>query len=137
MNRTAFPAALALILSGSLLFAQQPQPQPPADQAATAAPAQAHNPHRQTMRLAKQLTLTPDQTSKLEPILASRDQQIAALRSNTALAPADLHKQMRAIVQSTRQQMSSILTPDQMQQLKSIQQSHRAKGQSTAPAPVA
>jgi periplasmic protein CpxP/Spy len=136
MNRTVVPAAIALILSGSLLFAQQPQPQPPADQAATAAPAHAPNPHRQTMRLAKQLSLTPDQTSKLEPILASRDQQIAALRANTALAPADLHKQMHAIVQSTRQQMSSVLTPDQMQQLKSIQQSHRSKGQQAAPAPA-
>jgi len=137
MNRTAFPAALALILSGSLIFAQQPQPQPPADQAANAAPAHAPNPHRQTMRIAKQLSLTQDQTSKLEPILASRDQQIAALRANPALAPADLHKQMRAIVQSTHQQMSSVLTPDQMQQLRSIQQSHRSKSPQAAPAPAA
>ena len=137
MNRTSLSAALALIFSGSLLFAQQPQPQPPEAQAATAAPARAPSPRRQTMKLAKDLNLTPDQASKLEPILANRDQQIAALRSNAALAPADVRKQMRAIRQSTQQQLNSVLTPDQMQQFRSIQHTHREKGQPSTPAPAA
>jgi protein CpxP len=81
------------------------------------------------MKLAKELNLTPDQRAKVEPILASRDQQLAALRTNNSLAPADFHKQMRAIQQSTHQQLNSVLTPDQMQQFRSIQQAHRNRGQ--------
>jgi Spy/CpxP family protein refolding chaperone len=135
MNRTALPVALALILSGSLAFAQQAQPQPQESQPATV--AHVPNPHRQTMRLAKELNLTPDQRAKVEPILASRDQQISALKTNSSIAPADFHKQMRTIQQSTREQLNSVLTPDQMQQFKSIQQSHRNKGQAAAPAPAA
>jgi len=134
MNRATVPAALAVILSGSLLFAQQPQAQPQQDQPQAAAPAHAPNPHRQAMRLTRELNLTPDQAAKLEPIFASRDQQVAQLRSNTALAPADMHKQMRAIQRSTRSQLSTVLTPDQMQQLKSIQQSHRKTQPAPAPA---
>jgi Spy/CpxP family protein refolding chaperone len=137
MNRTTLIAALAFTLSGSLTFAQQPQPQPSSAQATTAAPVHAPNPHRQAIRLSRELSLTPDQAAKLEPILAARDRQVAALRSNTALAPADLHKQMRAIAQATRQQFNSVLTPDQLQQLKSIQQSRRNKGQPNSPAPTA
>ncbi len=135
MNRTALPVALALILSGSLAFAQQAQPQPQESQ--PAAVAHAPNPHRQTVRLAKELNLTPDQRAKVEPILASRDQQFAALRTNNSLAPTDLHKQMRAIQQSTRQQLNSVLTPDQMQQFKSIQQARRNRSQAPTPAPAA
>ena len=138
MNRTALPVALALVLSGSLTFAQQPQPQAPDAQSTTAAPAHTPNPHLQTMRLAKELNLTPDQTSKVEPILASRDQQIAALRTNNSIAPADLRKQMHAIQQSTRDQLNAVLTPDQIQQFKSIQHEHHNKGQAApAPAPAA
>jgi hypothetical protein len=137
MNRASLSAAIAVLLCGSLLLAQQPQTPPPGTQAATNTPAYAPNPHRQAVRLTRELNLTPDQASKVEPILAGRDQQIAALRGNTALAPADLQRQMRAIAQSTRQQLSTVLTRDQMQQLKSIQQSHRNKGQAASQAPTA
>ena len=89
------------------------------------------------MRIAKELNLTPDQTSQLEPILADRDQKIAALRADTSLAPRDAHKQMHAIQQSTRSQLSSILTADQLTQLEAMQHAHahahRGQGQ-TQPA---
>jgi Spy/CpxP family protein refolding chaperone len=88
------------------------------------------------VKLAKELNLTPDQTAKVEPILASRDQQIASLRSNSSLAPTDLRKQMHAIQRSTREQLNSVLTPDQIQQFKAIQQARRAKGQPVTPAPA-
>jgi hypothetical protein len=47
-----------------------------------------------------------------------------------------MKKQMRAIQKSTRDQLNAVLTPDQMQQFKSIQQAHRNKGQA-ASAPAA
>jgi Spy/CpxP family protein refolding chaperone len=137
MNRSALPAALALVLAASFACAQQPQPAPDAASAPAAAPAHAPNPHRQAARLAKELNLTPDQRAKVEPILANRDLRIAALKANTAIAPADLKKQMHHIQKSTREQLNSVLTPDQAQQLQSIQQAHRAKGQAPTPAPAA
>ena len=89
------------------------------------------------MRLAKQLNLTPDQTSKLEPILASRDQKIAALRSDTSLTQDQKKEQFRSIHQNTKQQLSSILTPEQMEQMKSFH-GHRGghhQGQPQTPPP--
>ena len=137
MNRAALPTALALVLAASFAFSQQPQPQPPESQSVTAAaPAHAPNSRRQTIRLAKELNLTPDQRAKVEPILANRDQQIAALRTNTSLAATDLRKQIHAIQESTRDQLNSVLTPDQIQQFKAIQQARRAKGKATAPSPA-
>ena len=132
MNRTYLPAALALIvLSGSLAFAQAPQ-QAPTDQQ----PAMRHhhpNPHREAAMLTKKLNLTPDQTAKLEPILADRDQKIAALKQNTTLSQADFKAQMRTIHKDTKQQLEGVLTPDQQAQMKAMRH-HR--GQPTeAPAP--
>ncbi len=139
MTRSTLHTALALILTGTLAgclaLAQSVQSTAP-----PAATARAHtpNPHRQTLRLSKELNLTADQTAKLEPILADRDQKLAALRSNSSLAPADARKQMRAIRQNTQSQLSEVLTPDQIQQFRTIQHAHARRGQAQpATAPTA
>jgi periplasmic protein CpxP/Spy len=133
MKRTILPAALALVLAGSVAFAQQTTPAPAPDaQQPAAAPAHRHhkpNPERETARMTKQLNLTSDQAAKVEPILADRDQKMEALWSNTALAPQDKHQQMRAIHQSTQQQLDAVLTPDQVQQLKAMHHGHHGNGQ--------
>ena len=120
MKQTVLLSALALSLSFGGAFAQQAQdPQ----QAAPAPQGEYHhapNPHRQAEHLSKELNLTPDQTAKIEPILASRDQQMQALRQNSQLSEADRHQQMRSINQQSEQQMNGILTPDQVAQLKAM-----------------
>ena len=131
MKRTILPAALALVLAGSVAFAQQTTPAPDAQQPADAPAAHHHhkpNPERETARLTKQLNLTADQAAKVEPILADRDQKMEALFSNTALAPQDKHQQMRAIHENTKQQLDAVLTPDQVQQLKAMRHNHRGNG---------
>ncbi|AEU36481.1 hypothetical protein [Granulicella mallensis] len=138
MKRTLLPAALALVLAGSVAFAQQPQtvPAPDAQQPA-AAPAHHHhhapNPQHETKRLAKQLNLTADQQAKVEPILADRDQKLTALHADTTLAPQDMHQQMKAIHEAAEQQLATVLTPDQLQQLKSMHHGHRGHGQEQQP----
>lgn len=138
MKRTLLPAALALVLAGSVAFAQQPQtvPAPDAQQPA-AAPAHHHhhapNPQHETKRLTKQLNLTADQQAKVEPILAERDQKLTALHADTTLAPQDMHQQMKAIHEATEQQLATVLTPDQLQQLKSMHHGHRGHGQEQQP----
>jgi protein CpxP len=120
MNRLLLSTSLALALSSTLVLAQQTAPPAPA-----AKQHHAHNPQRETARLTKKLNLTADQSAKLEPILADRDQKIAALTSDTTITPMIMQKQMHAIHQQTRQQLASILTPDQLQQMKSL---HHGRG---------
>ena len=95
MKRILYPAALVLALSGGLAFAQEPAPQPQQAPAPIVRPHEhrAQDPHRAAMRLSKQLNLTPDQTAKIEPILAGRDQKLAALKSSDHGRPKTLRKQ--------------------------------------------
>jgi Spy/CpxP family protein refolding chaperone len=102
MNRFILSTSLALALSGTFVFAQQP------DAAQTPTPAvkthhHDHNPQREAARLSKRLNLSSDQTAKLEPILADRDQKLAALNNNTAISPVVMKQQMKAIHQQTMQ----------------------------------
>jgi protein CpxP len=122
MKRLIFPAALALALSGSMAYAQQPMHHhhPP-------------SPERETARVSKQLNLTPDVSAKLEPIFADRDQKMQALMANDQLAPQDKHKQMHEIQKSTEQQLATVLTPDQLQQLKDMHKEHGHHGHPGGP----
>lgn len=126
MNRFILSTSLALALSSTLVFAQQQdaaQTQPPA------AKAHHHNPQREAARLSKKLNLSSDQTAKLEPILADRDQKLAALNNNTTISPIVMKQQMKAIHEQTMQQLATVLTPDQLQQMKSLHHGHGAPAQ--------
>jgi protein CpxP len=124
MRRILLPAALVLALSGSLAFAQQPQQPAPDAQTPATAPHYAPNPQHEVKHLAKALNLTPDQVAKLEPILADRDQKREAIRSNGQLTQEDAKMQMKALHKSTEQQIASVLTPDQIQQMKAMHHNH-------------
>ena len=139
MYRAFLPKALALtVLAAGLTFAgaQQAQPTPDANAPQTTAPEGPHhhapNPQREARMLSKRLGLTPDQMARIEPILNDRAQKMEALHQNQQLAPQDRHQQMRAIHESTEQQLSSVLTPDQMTQLKAMHHNghghHEANG---------
>jgi Spy/CpxP family protein refolding chaperone len=125
MNRLLLSTSLALALSGSLAFAQQQDAAP----ATTAKHHHAHNPQREAAKLSKKLNLSPDQTAKLEPILADRDSKIATLTNDKTISPVVMKQQMRAIHQQTRQQLAAVLTPDQLQQLKSRHRGQDAPAQ--------
>lgn len=125
MKRLIFTAALSLSLAGPVAFsaiAQQTAPPPPADTQGPPAGRmhRPRDPHRQAEMLSKHLNLTPDQTSRLEPILADRQSRMDALRSNTSLDQKARHEQMRSIQEDTQTKMAGVLTPDQLQQLKQM-----------------
>ena len=130
MNRLLLSTSLALVLSGSLAFAQQQDPAP----APTAKHHHVHNPQREAAKLSKKLNLSSDQTVKLEPILADRDNKIAALTNDNTISDTAMKQQMKAIHQQTHQQLATILTPDQLQQLKAHHHGHGAPSQ-TQPQP--
>jgi periplasmic protein CpxP/Spy len=140
MNRIVLSAALTLSLTATLAVAQTATPPDSSSGPASKGHYGHHHqpdPQKQAAFLAKRLNLTSDQQSKLEPILADRDQKIAALRSDTSLTPDQKMEQFHAIHQNMKQQLSSILTPEQMEQLKSFR-GHRGghhQGQPQTPPP--
>jgi len=122
MKRILVSASLVLALSGTLAFAQSTTTTP-----APTGKHYRHHPHdpqQEAAWLTKKLNLSTDQTAKLEPILAERSQKMAALRSNTALTHDQLREQARAIHESTKQQLATVLTPEQLEQMKSMRQHH-------------
>ena len=127
MKRILLSASLALALSGTLVFAQS-TPAP--------APAGKHfhhhsrDPQQEAAWLSKKLNLSSDQTAKLEPILADHNQKMTALWSNTSITPEEKKQQMRTIHQNTKQQLATVLTPEQLEQMKSMHHHHHgAPGQ--------
>lgn len=137
MKRTFLSTALGFILAGALTgtaaFAQQAQPTLPETPPNANAPFHhghhAPNPQRQAERISKQLNLSADQTAKLTPIFADRDQKFQALMQDQSLTPQQRHQQMKAIHQSTEQQLATVLTPDQLQQFKAMRHNHRGNWQ--------
>lgn len=64
------------------------------------------------------LNLTDQQKSQLKPIFDSTRQQMQALRSDTSLTAEQKHEKMQQIRQNQMTQMKSILTPEQLQELR-------------------
>ena len=130
MKRTLSLAAVVLTLSTLSVaaiptFAQQTAPM--------VTHAGEHNPHKAAMKMSRKLGLSPDQTARVEPILAERRSRMQALRTDTSLTEAQRKQQRRTIAQSTRLQMGNVLSPDQMKQWKQMRR-EKAREKSGAPA---
>jgi periplasmic protein CpxP/Spy len=136
-STVALGSALVVGLSANALLAQD-QSAPPPVSAQTPAPRPAHvpNPRHQAKKMAKQLGLTPDQVSKIEPILADRDQQLQGLRSDTTLAPSDRKARIHGIRQDSDNRIEAILTDAQKQQYEQIKQSRKANRHQQTAAPA-
>jgi protein CpxP len=143
--RSFFPSltlgsVLIVGLSGSVLLAQDQTAPPPTSAQTPAAssaqqPVHVPNPRHQAKKMAKELGLTPDQVSKIEPILADRDQQMQAVRSDTTLAPKDRHAKAHSIRQDSDNKIEAILSDTQKQQYEQIKQSRKTNRQQQAVAP--
>ena len=131
MKRTLLSTALALALTGTAAFAQQSQPTLPENSTPGANAPYHHrghhapNPQRQAEFLSKKLNLSADQTAKLTPIFADSAQKRQALFQDQSLTQDQRRAQMKAIRENTQQQLATVLSPDQMQQLKSMKHGHR------------
>jgi periplasmic protein CpxP/Spy len=143
--RSFFPSlalgtVLIVGLSGNVLLAQD-QSAPPTTAAQPPAassgqqPAHVHNPQHQAKRMAKQLGLTPDQQSKIEPILADRAQQIQSVRSDTTLAQKDRKAKLHGIRQDSDSKIEAVLNDTQKQQYEQIKQSRKANRRQQTAAP--
>ena len=130
MKRILLSTALSLALAGTAAFAQQAQPTLPENSTPNATAPHHHghhapNPQRQAEFISKKLNLSADQTAKLTPILTDRAQKFQSLMQDQSLTPDQRHAQMKAIHENTEQQLATVLSPDQLQQLKSMRHGHR------------
>ena len=134
MKRILLNSALAVTLAATAAFAQQATQQPSGDATAQQPAGQyGHHgrhhgnmdPQKAAQHLGKRLNLSADQTAKLEPIFANQQQKMSELRNNTNLTQDQRREQAKAIFKDTHDQLSTVLTPDQMQQLKSMRRGFR------------
>jgi Spy/CpxP family protein refolding chaperone len=86
-------------------------------------------------RIAKALNLTDAQKSELKPLLRNARGQILSIRNDTTLTPDERKQKMKAIREEVRTGVQQILTPEQMQQLRTLRQQARAARQSQQAAP--
>ncbi|HXD31562.1 MAG TPA: hypothetical protein VN643_10620 [Pyrinomonadaceae bacterium] len=93
--------------------------------AATTLIAAFQEPQTQGSQGPGNIGLTTDQKSKMKSIHESTRDQMRALRSDTSLTPEQRHEKARSIREATRQQVMSVLTPQQQQKLRE----HRRGGE--------
>ncbi len=149
MRLTSKVLILALALAGSVaVYAQAPQQDPSAAPHPHAGhPGMRHhepNPEFETRMLTRRLSLTTEQASAVEPILASQQEAMKALKPAEGSQPdfKAMREQHKAIMDETRQKLATVLSPEQMQKLAEMHRpGPRGKrgewGQKPPPAPGA
>ena len=90
---------------------------------------QAANPdkikQRQLARLKKMVQLTPDQESKVTPIISNFVDQLVSVRSDGSLQPDERKAKLKELRKQYNKQLGSILTQQQKQALRQARAAQR------------
>ena len=70
--------------------------------------------------LRRQLELTPDQVSKISPIIDQTSSKLEAIRIETA-------QRVRATLEESHRQIAPQLTPEQREKLEKMEQMHKKR----------
>ncbi|MBS1813837.1 MAG: hypothetical protein JSS87_03070 [Acidobacteria bacterium] len=130
MKRTLVLSTLAFALAGGAAFAQDAPAAPPAP--AHKVGHGKHNPQNMAQHMKAALGLTDEQTAKLEPILAARQQKTEALKADTSLTEDQKRMQLKQISKDSRKEIEDILTPEQVQKMKSMKHGHDKQAEQPA-----
>lgn len=85
---------------------------------------------RQLARLKKMVQLTPDQESKVTPIISNFVDQSASVRSDSSLQPDEQKAKLKELRKQYNKQLGSLLTQQQKQALRKARAAqHRGQGQ--------
>lgn len=137
---------LGLAMSAGMVMAQEP-----AQTAGSTAGAQTQqgtaggmkarhhemNPDKAAARLGKELNLSADQVAQIKPILADRQQQMRALRTDTSLSKQDKHAKAKAAFEDSNTKIEAVLNDQQKQKFEQMLQERKAKRQSRNEKPQA
>jgi Spy/CpxP family protein refolding chaperone len=80
---------------------------------------------RQLARLQKMVQLTPDQQTKVTPIISNYVDQVVAMRNDSSLQPDARKAKQKELRKEYSQQIRSLLTPEQKQALKNARASQK------------
>lgn len=86
---------------------------------------QSRSPDEVVNSLATKLNLTDDQKSQIKPIIADRQQQIAAMKSDTSMRPRQKMRKMKSIFEESDKKIEAILNDQQKQQYIAMEQQMR------------
>jgi Spy/CpxP family protein refolding chaperone len=75
-------------------------------------------------KLSSELNLTDDQKTQLKPILQGEYKELKGVNGNSSLSDEQKKSKMAEIHESSKSQMSSILTPEQKTKLAAMKDSH-------------
>lgn len=70
--------------------------------------------------LAKWLQLTDEQKAKIKDIVSNAREQARKIRTDGTLSPEQKRKQLLELRQNTRQQIGSVLTPEQREKMRKL-----------------
>jgi Spy/CpxP family protein refolding chaperone len=114
-------AILAIVLLGIKVASSAPFPQAGQNQGWHHGPGPM-GPEQELGWLSDKLKLTPDQKSKIQPILEEEHKQLSALHADTSLAREEKQAKFKQIRSSAYDQINPILTEQQQATLKQLQQ---------------
>jgi hypothetical protein len=72
-------------------------------------------------RLQTKLSLTAEQTSALTPIIASRQERLKGVLSDSSARPLKRRRELRAIVAESDKQINALLSPAQQKEYAQIE----------------
>lgn len=78
--------------------------------------------HLRVEQTMKQLALTPEQRTKIRDLHRQTAGAVKPIRADTTLTPEQKRAKIRDLMQASRAQMRSVLTPEQQQKLDAIRQ---------------
>jgi len=82
------------------------------------------SPEEQLAWLTTKLGLSATQQGQIKPVLVSKGEQLKTIFENTSLTEEQKHDQVKALFESTNQQIESYLNPAQVTQFKELHPHH-------------
>ena len=126
-NKPMLVALLAIVATCSVpptLYASEPgtgtEPETTAGAAPTAATA-FPSPAEVVSRLQTKLSLSAEQANAITPIVASRQERLKALLSESSARPLKRRRELREIVAESDKQINALLTPEQQKQYAQVE----------------
>jgi hypothetical protein len=84
---------------------------------------------RQLARLQKIAQITPDQQTKITPVISNFVDQLVAVRNDSSLQPDEKKARQKELRKQYHQQLRLLLTPAQKQALRNAKGQKQGKGQ--------
>ncbi|MGV3532760.1 MAG: hypothetical protein ACO1QR_10355 [Chthoniobacteraceae bacterium] len=110
---------LSLAFASASFAAEEPKP-------AATGPISAE---RQLEMLTEALTLTPEQSAKIKPILDRDREKARELRADTALSAEDRRTKRRELSRARMEEIRAVLTPEQQTKLNEVTEKRREEWQ--------